>query len=209
VSSGSTLLQTVGTSAVGATVGAIVGGTVSYLYRRLMRRESARLERALYTLEHLLGGTTAAIPIIVQKGTMNPTLAQYRKGVAAGFGVILMGLLTWAESANLEPVLGPLVPEPFRPLVGVLLGGVALTASVIMTSNAPATAATAATVSTGASSAVLQPAYARRGTSSGSGGAVAAAGLASLVAGVAAGTAAAQSQTSLVTLLDPPTRSYQ
>jgi hypothetical protein len=143
---GSWLLQTVESNAIGAAVGAIVGGTVSYLYKRAVRLEAVRIERTLQILEHLVGGTTAAIPIIAQKGTMTIQLSQYRKGIAAGVGVMLTGLLTWAESADLEPVLGPLVPEPFRPLVGVFLGGVALTASVILTSNTPKKAASTSPV---------------------------------------------------------------
>lgn len=197
---GSWLLQTVESNAIGAAVGAIVGGTVSYLYKRAVRLEAVRIERTLAILEHIVGGTTAAIPIIAQKGTMTIQLSQYRKGIAAGLGVMLTGALTWAESADLEPVLGPLVPEPFRPLVGVFLGGVALTASVILTANTPKKSTSTSTPAT------AQPVLAPRSSSSSS---TSAASLASLVAGVAAGATALTSETSVVKLLDPPTKTYQ
>jgi hypothetical protein len=203
---GSWLLQTVESNAIGAAVGAIVGGTVSFLYKRAVRLEAVRIERTLQILEHLVGGTTAAIPIIAQKGTMTIQLSQYRKGIAAGVGVIVTGALTWAETADLEPVLGPLVPEPFRPLVGVLLGGVALTASVILTSNTPKTKAAPASPVPAATAA---PARATLSSSRSSSSATSAPSLAALVAGVATLAAAPTAETSVVQLLDPPTKTYQ
>lgn len=204
-SGGHWILQSVESNAIGAAVGAIVGATVSGLYKRAVRLEARRIELMLLALDHLLGGVAAETQN-AQKGTMNPpTLAQYRKGIAAGFGVVLTGLLTWAETANLEPVLGPLVPESFRPLVGVLLGGIALTASVILTSNAPKMSP--------ADSAVQSTIAERRASETSA--AFTSPSLASLVAGVTAnagvgaGAGAVTSETSLVTLLPAPTKLYQ
>jgi hypothetical protein len=186
------LLRTVVLSGVGATVGAIVSATVSYLYRRWVRRRATRLEAILRDVEYLLGHT-ASLQILTPKGTMNTDLRRFKKGFAAGFGVMLIGLLTWAESADLEPVIGPLVPEPFRPLVGVALGGIATIASVVIAKNEPAADESADAPAAPAAAAVPV----RTSVS-------AQAGIAGLVAGVAAGVAVATSPTSVVTLLDPP-----
>lgn len=203
---GYSILQTIESNAIGAAVGAIVGGTVSGLYKRAVRLEARRIEAALLTLDHLLGGTAEAPT--TQKGIMFPspfpTLAQYRKGIAAGAGVILTGVLTWAETADLEPVIGPLVPEPFRPLVGVVLGGVALTASVILASNAPKPDSESDATSSSEPAAAAYPLRPSPATVQPS------AALAQLVAGVAANSAPVSNETSVVTLLDPPVRTpYQ
>jgi hypothetical protein len=195
------VLQTIESNVIGATVGAIVGGTVSGLYKRAVRLEARRIEAALLALDHLLGGN-AAETIQLRKGTMNPTLAQYRKAVAAGFGVILIGVLTWVESANLEPILGPLVPPMFRPLVGVLLGGIALTVSVIRSSNAPKPDAGAVFPDLPVTMSAYAPAASAQLSPTPS------PSIASLVAGVTPAVAS-ENPTSVVTLLDVPSRSYQ
>lgn len=125
-------------TAAQAVVYSAVSISFGMYYKRLIRRDREKLDRIITGVEAVFGITT--VPI--QKKGFTLDLAAYRKGIAAGFGVILTGLLTWAETANLEPVIGPLVPEPFRPLVGVVLGGIALTASVILTTNKPKAAET-------------------------------------------------------------------
>lgn len=202
---GFSLLQTIESNAIGAAVGAIVGGTVSGLYKRAVRLEARRIEALLLNLDHLLGGSSADATTTPENRfpAMFPTLAQYRKGLAAGAGVIITGVLTWAESANLEPLVGPLVPEPFRPLVGVFFGGIALTASVILASNAPKPDSSSDQADAAAVALPATPAATARPSA-------ALANLVAGVAGVAAQSHAVTSETSVVTLLDPPVRtSYQ
>lgn len=201
--SGYSVLQTIESNAIGAAVGAIVGGTVSGLYKRAVRLEARRIEQLLLHLDHVLGGTAGETTTTQNRlPTMLPTIKQFRKGIAAGAGVIVIGALTWLESANLEPIIGPLVPEPFRPLVGVVLGGIALTASVIIAPNAkkPASSTVGATGAAAAALAAIPTASAAARPS---------ALLASLVSDVETSRVAVPAETSIVPLLPVPVRSYQ
>lgn len=119
-----------------AAVYSIVSISVGMYYKRVISRDREKLERIINGVEAVFGITTTTDPVR-KKGITMFDPAVYKKGIAAGFGVILTGLLTWAETADLEPIIGPMVPEVFRPLVGVVLGGIALTASVILTKNKP------------------------------------------------------------------------
>lgn len=118
------VVRAIVTSAIGTVVSVVLG---------LYLRHVAKLNRD--ELLRILAGVDAVV-VINRKAPVLP-LDRYRKAIAAGAGVMLTGLLTWVESADLEPVLGPLVPEPVRPLVGVVLGGVATIAGVILATNAP------------------------------------------------------------------------
>lgn len=199
-SHGSWVLQTVESNVIGATVGAIVGGTVSGLYKRAVRLEAKRIEHVLIALDHLLGGDTAEFPT-AQEGTMKAKLKRARKALAAAASVVFLGVLTWAESADLEPVIGPLLPPLFRPLVGVALGGIAVVASVYGVPNAPATTVDSATPA--ATPAVPAP------STRASANAIPSPSIAALVAGVTPTPSTVTSATSVVPLLPVPVRDFQ
>lgn len=122
-------------TAAQATVSAIVSFTVLQLYKRAARRERERVERLLAAVDAMFGFATSTITL---KETKMDTLQQYRKAFAAGFGIILIGLLSWASTDGvLAALLEPIVPDTFKPLIGVLVGGIATVVAVIRTSNAP------------------------------------------------------------------------
>lgn len=124
---------------LGGAITAIVG---MYL-RRIARKRQAEVDRLLNIAERLLG---APVPDREQEPSM-PNLAAYRKGVAVILGVLLTALLTWASSAGpVEQLLAPLLPSSLRPLAGVLAGGVATAAGVILARNGDAPQDRAATL---------------------------------------------------------------
>jgi hypothetical protein len=124
------LLPTVVNSAVGTLVGLGVGWTA----KRLYRRDKERVEALVDTVEQLFGIAINLPDHQTKAATMN--LRQYRKAIAAGFGVLLTGLLTWASTDGvLAQLIAPIVPAAERPLIGVLTGGLATVASVVLAKN--------------------------------------------------------------------------
>lgn len=120
-----------------STVGTIVGITVGFYYKRVLRRQSDRVEQLVSAVEHVIGAT---ININPPKGNRPmsrfPNLREYRKGIAATAGVLLIALLSWASvQGNLATVVLPFVPADFHFLVGPVVGGVALIISVVAAKN--------------------------------------------------------------------------
>lgn len=112
----------VGVAALQSSVSVLVG---LYL-RRAIRLNRGPIERVLFDVEG----------VIIKRGKgARVNLRDYRKAVAAGTGSLLGGLLVYVESSDLDPVLGPLVPEQYRPLLGWGLGAVAVVAGVIAARN--------------------------------------------------------------------------
>jgi hypothetical protein len=117
------LLQLLGGAAAQTLVSVLLGAYV----RRQLRLNREQLEPML------LG-----IDVRLQRKGARVNLRRYRKAIAAGAGFLLTGLLTWASTDGvLEQLLQPVVPEPLRPLVGVLAGGIATTVAVIKSTNDP------------------------------------------------------------------------
>lgn len=138
-----------------ATVGTTVSVIVTMFWRRTYKREQARIEQLITGVEAVFG---IAPNTPAQKEPFMVTLAQYRKAVAAGLGVLLTGILTWlASDGVLATLLEPVVPDAFKPLIGVLAGGIATVVAVIRTTNQPAAAPTAAPAETAATPAVEVP----------------------------------------------------
>lgn len=64
-------------------------------------------------------------------------LAEYRKAIALGVGLVLTGLLEYAatSTAQIEEALEAVVPAPLVPLVPILVGGLVSLAAVIKAKN--------------------------------------------------------------------------
>lgn len=107
-------------------VGAAVQSTVSVLVSMYWRRA---IHRNNVLIEQVLSGVEGAA-INYGKGT-RVNLAKYHKAIAAGTGGLLGGVLVYAESFDLEPVIGPLLPAQWRPLFGWLLGLLIVVGAVI------------------------------------------------------------------------------
>jgi hypothetical protein len=133
---------TAANAAVYSTVSIIVGLFVRRSVKRTMERERARIERLLAGFDTV---TAIATSTLLENPMTTIDLKRFRKAFAAGFGVLLIGLLTWASSDGvLAGLLEPVVPDAFKPLIGVLVGGIATVVAVIRTANAPAAAPAAA-----------------------------------------------------------------
>lgn len=116
-----------------AVLSALVGTLVSTAWG-LYLRHLAKLNRD--ELLRLLSGIDS-ITTIKRKGPRMANLRQYRKALGAGTGSLLGGLLVYVETNDLDPVLGPLVPDQWRPLVGWVVGAVVVVLSVIAATNDP------------------------------------------------------------------------
>lgn len=116
----------IGALIVSAAVQSSVSVLVGLYWRRAIRLNNVRIEQILTGVEGV---------VLTQGKGMRMNLREYRKAIALVGGTVLTGLLTWAETADLEPVIGPLIPTEFRPLVGVFLGGIASLAAVILAKN--------------------------------------------------------------------------
>jgi hypothetical protein len=126
------LWRTIATSAVGALVSAAVG-----LYaRHIAKRRREQLLRIVDALDGAMN-REELLRILGLRKEHSMNLREYRKGIAVGAGSLLGGLLIYAESADLEPVLGPLVPHQYRPLVGWLIGAAVTVGAVIAARNDP------------------------------------------------------------------------
>jgi hypothetical protein len=134
------LLRTI----LGAALGGAVNVVVVLWVKRQLRLQHVSVERLLLAVDALIGAGRAqqlrpAVPYRrtpPRRGRM-AKLKQYRKGIAAGAGGLLGGLLVYVETNDLEPVVGPLVPPQYRPLVGWLIGAVVIVASVVHATNDP------------------------------------------------------------------------
>lgn len=129
-------------------LGSLVSVLVGLYVRRLVRMNREQVERVVDAVEGVLGGvrvpTTGAIATAVPSARPARKerivdIPRYRKAIGAGVGVLLIGVLTWAStSTELRVMLEAIVPAPFVPLVGVLLGGIATVVAVVKSTNAPA-----------------------------------------------------------------------
>lgn len=125
-----------------ATVYSVVSISVGMYYKRAIKRDREKLDRLVSGVEAIFGISTTE-----QKAVPMFDLNQYRKAFAAGFGVILIGVLTWLSSDGvLSTLLEPVVPDTLKPLVGILAGGIATVVAVVKTKNRAPAAATVETL---------------------------------------------------------------
>lgn len=118
---------------LGATVSALV---VAYV-RHLIHDQRDLLLRILAGEPPLV--VLASAVSSRRRKVLPMQLDRYRKAIAAGVGVLLIGLLTWATTTpGLQQLLEPLLPAELRPLVGVVIGGLATVLAVVRATNAPA-----------------------------------------------------------------------
>lgn len=117
-----------------ASVYSIVSISVGMYYKRAIKRDRDKLDRLVSGVEAVFGISTPE-----QKAVPMFDVNQYRKAFAAGFGVLLIGVLTWLSSDGvLSALLEPVVPDALKPLVGILAGGIATVVAVVRTKNHPA-----------------------------------------------------------------------